>query len=79
MADFPSYAPHKTLLKVDGLTVAEAAKELGMHAETVRRLIREGRIKSAGRKSGMGHPIVISHDEIGRIKTEGIDYSVVKP
>ena len=78
MTDFRSYAPHKTSMIIDGLKVSEAATELKMHPETVRRLVREGRIKAAGRKPGIGHPIVITHEEIERIKKDGIDYSTTR-
>lgn len=72
----PSYAPF-TAKAVDGLAIKEAAKELGMHPETLRRLIREKRVRAQRSLNLPGHGYAITHDEIRRIKNEGLDFTKV--
>ncbi len=59
----------------DGLTVKETAEKLSLHPETVRRLIREEKIKATRSFSQPGHGFVIAPSEIARIKRDGITYS----
>ena len=51
----------------DLLTAAEAAPQLRLSAESVRRHIREGRIKAVK----MGRRYLIAQGEIDRVKSEG--------
>ncbi len=72
-----SYAPH-TARHVEGaLSVNESAKKLGMHPETLRRLIREKRVKAERALNLPGHGYGLTSTEIQRIKSEGIDYTKV--
>lgn len=76
MGNRASYAPH-TARMVEGASVVETAKVLGIHPETVRRLIREKRIKAERGLNKLGHGYAIPQSEIERIKTNGIDYTKV--
>jgi excisionase family DNA binding protein len=71
-----SYAPHVATME-KGTPVAEAAKILHMHPETMRRLIREKKIKATRSLNQIGHGYVISDEEIERIKAKGISFESV--
>ncbi len=72
----PSYAPF-TAKPIDGLAIKDAAKALGMHPETLRRLIREKRVRAERSLNLPGHGYAITQAEINRIKSEGIDFTKV--
>ena len=56
-------------MKDNLLSVAEAAKELDVTEETVRRYIREGKLKAEKKKiRGLQKAWVISKDEIRRFR-----------
>lgn len=50
------------------LTVPQAAKRTGKHPETIRRWIREGKLRA--RKIGTQH--VIEEDDLGRLVAEDV-------
>ena len=58
----PRYAPRFTEL----LTLDQAAAYLGLHSNTVRRYIREGKLAAFA----VGNKYVISIDEVGRFVQE---------
>ena len=56
-------------MKDNQLSVVEAAKELGVTEETVRRYIREAKLKAEKKKTrGLQKAWVISKDEIRRFR-----------